>query len=362
MIRKGILPILALLMLISACTTPTSTPAPTATVAQAPASTVAPPPEPSPTPTVSEPAANYTPTPEPEIDTPTWFDDAILYEIFVRSFYDSDGDGIGDLNGITAQLDYLESLGITAIWLMPIHPSPSYHGYDVTDYFAINPDYGTMEDMIALVEAAHSRNMRVIVDLVVNHMADDHPIFQDAFGDPDSDYADWFLWTNETHTNYAAFAGFRDMPELNFNNPEVYEYVVDIVRTWMDLDGDRDYRDGVDGFRCDVAKDVPLATWQALRLEARELNPELFLLGEVWVYKPQDMLKWYDNAFDALFDYPFHQTIAGSPERSLDGLLAGASPPSCSAPTSSASSNSSRPATRWSVFSITTTTTGLCPR
>ena len=195
------------------------------------------------------------------------------------------------------------------------------------DYFAINPDYGTMEDMIALVDAAHARGIRVIVDLVVNHMADDHPIFQDAFADPDSEYADWFLWTNEEHTNYRAFGGFRDMPELNYDNPEVFEYVVTIVRHWMDLDDDGDYADGVDGFRCDVAKDVPLSTWQDLRLGMRELNPNLLLLGEVWEGNPQDMLKWYDDAFDALFDYPLYHAIANNHDKSLDSLLAGIQSP-----------------------------------
>jgi len=309
---------LVVLLLASACTTSTATPAPTATQTATPA----------PTPTIAGPPAEYTPTPAPEIETPAWFDDAILYEIFVRSFYDSDGDGIGDLAGITSQLDYLAELGITAIWLMPIHPSPSYHGYDVTDYFAIHPDYGTLEDMVALVDAAHARGIRVIMDYIVNHAADDHPIFQDAYANPDSQYADWFLWTNDAHTNYRAFAGFRDMPEFNHENPEVYDYVAEIARFWMDLDGDGDYSDGVDGFRCDVAKDVPLKTWQALKQETRELNPEVFWLGEVWERGAQNMLVWYDDAFDALFDYPLYHTIANSHDRSLDSMLAGFQTPS----------------------------------
>ncbi len=193
------------ILLLSACgpsasptLPPTEEPLPTHTATTAP--TTLPP-------TVPVPA--YTPTPEPEIDAPAWFDDAILYEIFVRSFVDDDGDGIGDLAGLTTELDYLQELGATAVWLMPIHPSPSYHGYDVTDYFDVNPDYGTLEDMVAFVDAAHERGIRVIMDMVVNHMSNEHPIFQDAYGNPDSEYADWFLWTNESHTAYEAFGGFQ---------------------------------------------------------------------------------------------------------------------------------------------------------
>ena len=322
MSKRRLLSALMLLHLASACSavTPTATPVPAATATPVPAPTAAP--------TITGPAAEYTPTPEPVIDTPDWFDDAILYEIFVRSFYDSGNDGIGDLAGITAQLDYLQELGITAIWLMPIHPSPSYHGYDVTDYFAINPDYGTMDDMIALVDAAHARGIRVIMDLVVNHMADDHPIFQDAYANPDSQYADWFVWYDSGHTAYQAFGGYRDMPELNHDNPEVYDYVVEIASFWMDLgDGDGDYPNGVDGFRCDVAKDVPLATWQALKGEMRELDPDSLLLGEVWEQTAQNMPMWYDDAFDALFDYPLYHSIANSHDESLDSLLAGAQLP-----------------------------------
>ncbi len=245
----------------------------------------------------------------------------------VRSFYDQDGDGIGDLSGLTARLDYIQELGATALWLTPIHPSPSYHGYDVTDHFAVHPELGSLSQMIALVEAAHQRGMRVLMDLVVHHTADEHPFFQDAWGNPNSEYADWYLWTNPDHTAYHAFAGSKHMPKLNHDNPEVVAYVLEIARFWMDLDGDGDHGDGVDGFRCDVAKEVPLTTWQTLRAEMRRLNPDALLLGEVWDENVRNLARWYEGAFDALFDFPLYGDLAGDPDVSQDSLLAGVQSP-----------------------------------
>ena len=130
-----------------------------------------------------------------------WWNEAVFYEVFVRSFADSDGDGIGDFNGLTAKLDYLndgdpmtdDDLGITGIWLMPIMPSPSYHGYDVTNYQKINPDYGTMADFEHFLAEAHARGIRVIIDFVVNHTSDEHPYFT-LSENPNSFYADWYRW------------------------------------------------------------------------------------------------------------------------------------------------------------------------
>ena len=146
-----------------------------------------------------------TPAPAPEVSTPsltptaestTWWSDDVFYEIFIRSFYDSNGDGIGDINGITEKLDYLNDgdpntttdLGVTGIWLMPIFPSPSYHGYDVTDYYNINPQYGTLDDFKRLIEEAHKRGIHVTIDMVLNHTSDQHPWFMDAKNNIDSPY------------------------------------------------------------------------------------------------------------------------------------------------------------------------------
>ena len=132
-----------------------------------------------------------------------WWNDAVFYELSVRSFYDSNGDGIGDFNGLIEKLDYLNDgdpntttdLGITGIWLLPIHPSPSTHGYDVTDYYAVNPQYGTMDDFRRLVDEAHRRGIRVIIDLVINHTSNQHPWFIQS-QDPKSPYRDWYIWAD----------------------------------------------------------------------------------------------------------------------------------------------------------------------
>lgn len=165
-----------------------------------------------------------------------WWNDRVFYEIFVRSFYDSTGDGIGDLQGIIEQMDYLQELGIGGIWLMPISPSPSYHGYDVIDYRDINPDYGTMEDFQALLAAAEAHDIAIIIDLVVNHSSVQHPWFIASADDPDGEFGDWYIWEEENpgfrgpdnqvvwHQRggryyYGVFWG--GMPDLNYRNPDV---------------------------------------------------------------------------------------------------------------------------------------------
>jgi glycosidase len=190
-----------------------------------------------------------------------WWRDAVFYEIFVRSFYDSDGNGIGDFNGITAKLDYIQSLGANAIWLMPIHPSSSYHGYDVINYYAVNYDYGSMADFQNLVDEVHKRNMHLVIDLVINHSSTHHPWFVDANNNPASPYRDWYLWSEsypgyngpfglvwrrgQSAYFYSIFPG--DMADLNYTNPAVTAQMHNVTRFWLeDI--------GVDGFRIDAIK------------------------------------------------------------------------------------------------------------
>src|SRR5499427_9441914 len=199
---------------------------------------------------------------------PLWFKRAIFYEIHIRGFFDANGDGSGDFRGLTEKLDYLQWLGIDCVWLLPMYPSPLRDGgYDISDFYSIHPDYGTVEDFRTFVEAAHRRGIRVIADLVMNHTSSDHPWFQEARSDPKSPKRDWYVWsdtddryqdariifidTEVSNWTWDPVAGqyywhrfFSHQPDLNFDNPEVQEEMLNVMRFWL--------RMGVDGFRCDA--------------------------------------------------------------------------------------------------------------
>ncbi len=202
---------------------------------------------------------------------PNWWKNAVLYEIYPRSFQDSNGDGIGDLNGITSRLDYLQTLGVNAIWLSPIYPSPQVDfGYDISDYTAIDPQYGTMADFDRLVAQAHKRNIGVIMDLVLNHTSDKHPWFKESAGSRTNPKADWYVWRDakmvnghrEPPNNWLSLFGhsawqwdpvrqqyyyhrfYIQQPDLNWNNPAVRKAMYDVERFWIQR--------GVAGFRLDA--------------------------------------------------------------------------------------------------------------
>ena len=239
-----------------------------------------------------------------------WWNDTVFYQIFVRSFYDSNGDGIGDFDGIIEKLDYLNDgdprtttdLGITGLWLMPINPSTSYHGYDVTDYYAVHPDFGTLEDFRRLMEACHARGIRVIIDMVFNHTSVEHPWFQEARDNPDSDRRDWYIWAEEdpnyrgpwnqevwypTVSGYYYAVFWSGMPDLNYTNPEVTAEMEHVSRFWLD-------DVGVDGFRLDAARhliedgqeqentDATHAWWKNFRAIYKAINPDALTVGEIW--------------------------------------------------------------------------------
>ena len=192
-----------------------------------------------------------------------WWRTAVFYECYVRSFKDSDGDGQGDFKGLIEKLDYLKELGVGGIWLMPIMASADHsHGYQTADYRGVEADYGTMDDFKRLMDEAHKRGIGIIIDFVVNHVSGEHPFFKNARSDVNSQYRDWFCWTNvypgqwetagisdvwhdDGKTGYY-YAGFvAGMPEWNFRNPDVLTYTEDNMRFWLNL--------GVDGFRFDAA-------------------------------------------------------------------------------------------------------------
>ncbi len=201
-------------------------------------------------------------------DKPKWYLNAVFYEIFLRSFKDGNGDGIGDLTGLTEKLDYLKELGVDCLWLCPIYPSPlKDNGYDISDFYSIDPVYGTLQEFKDLVKEVQKRGMRLIMDLVVNHTSDEHPWFQEARSNPDSPYRDYYVWsdtdepyrdariifldTESSNWAYDEEAGkyywhrfYSSQPDLNYANPAVRSEMLNIIRHWLDL--------GIDGFRVDA--------------------------------------------------------------------------------------------------------------
>ena len=197
-----------------------------------------------------------------------WYKDAVIYQLHVRTFCDSDGNGSGDFRGLTNKLDYLKELGVNALWLLPFYPSPLRDdGYDIADYTSVNPSYGTIEDFKTFLDAAHSRGIRVITEVVVNHTSDQHPWFQEARSSRDNPRRDWYVWS-DTDTRYQGVRiifvdtemsnwswdpisksyywhrFFSHQPDLNFDNPAVREAVWEVMKFWLDM--------GVDGFRLDA--------------------------------------------------------------------------------------------------------------
>jgi alpha-amylase len=266
-----------------------------------------------------------------------WWNNTVFYEIFVRSFYDSDSDGIGDINGIIEKLDYLndgdpqtsDDLGITGIWLMPINPSPSYHGYDPTDYYGVNPDYGTLDDIKRLLEECHKRGIRMIIDMVYNHSSNQNPWFIEARDQPQSSRRDWYIWsvTNPGYAGpwgekvwyqtvsgyyYAVFSSTQ--PDLNYTNDAVTKEMDNVARFWLE-------DVGVDGFRLDAVRYLledgkdqqdTAAThqwWSNFHTFYKGINPQAMTVGEVYTtnYIVDDYVK--DDEFDQAFNFDLASQI-----------------------------------------------------
>ncbi|MBD1395678.1 alpha-glucosidase C-terminal domain-containing protein [Pontibacter sp. JH31] len=264
---------------------------------------------------------------QPEAKASEW-PRSVSYEIFVQSFCDSDNDGIGDIKGMTSKLDYLSGLGIQGVWLMPMSPSPSYHKYDVTDYYGIHPDYGTMADFKEFVNEAHKRNIKVVIDLVLNHSGSDHPWFVEAAKNEKSPYRDYYVWAHkddpqtkgegkttgdDSHnvkqwhevkgSDYKYYGFFwGGMPDLNFDNPKVRQEAYKIGRYWLE-------EVGVDGFRLDAARHIFTDDrqadnhqfWEEFRAEMQKVKPDVYLVGEVWA--EADIVAPYTKGLPALFNF-----------------------------------------------------------
>jgi maltose alpha-D-glucosyltransferase/alpha-amylase len=264
----------------------------------------------------------------------TWYKDAVFYQVHVKTFSDSNGDGVGDFRGLTNRLDYLRDLGVDCLWLLPMYPSPFRDdGYDIADYCSIHPSYGTMDDFRAFLDAVHARGMRVITELVLNHTSDQHAWFQEARSSRDHPRRDWYVWSDTDDRYLGARIIFVDtersnwawdpvtkqhywhrffshQPDLNFDNPAVLEAIWEVMRFWLDI--------GVDGFRVDAVpylierdgtscENLP-ETHEVLKFLRRRVNehyPGRLLLAEANQW-PEDVRHYFgdDDEFHMAFHFP----------------------------------------------------------
>ncbi len=282
-------------------------------------------------------------------DPPEWWRDGVCYEIFVRSFADSDGDGVGDLRGLTARLDYINDgnpnsrvgLGANCIWLMPISRSMTYHGYDVVDYYHVDPRYGTDDDFRNLVAEAHKRGIHIIVDFVPNHSGSQNPWFQAALRDPGSPYRDWYRWSktlpaqkgpwgqqawhkSPVRDEYYYGVFWHEMPDLNYQTPAVVNEMKNVTRHWLtDM--------GADGFRFDA---IPYLMEEGGQLKhtrgthdvlrqlgaaIRTVAPASFTIGEMADGSAQILESYYSDQLDAYFAF---DVAAGTLEAARTGAAA----------------------------------------
>ncbi len=287
--------------------------------------------------------------------TPDWKRGAVCYEIFIRSFYDSDGDGIGDINGLIEKLDYINDgtrdmrrdLGASCIWLMPVAASPSYHGYDVKNYYRVNPEYGTNDEFKRLVTQAHRRGIRVLVDMVLNHASSEHPYFKDALLNPGSPYRDWFRWSatkpdirgpwgqevwhkSPVRDEYYYGIFWHGMPDLNYDHPAAREEAKKVATFWLQ-------EMGVDGFRLDA---IPYLVEEGNKLSGtpgthallreyaahiRRVAPNAYTVGEVWD-SVGSMLPYYPDQLDSHFAFAASDALleavrTGSAKRLLEPYM-----------------------------------------
>lgn len=250
----------------------------------------------------------------------------VYYEIFVGSFYDTNEDGMGDLDGVTEKLDYLNDLGVGGIWMMPIHPSPTYHKYDVVDYYDIDPKYGTMEDFDELITKANEYNIEIIIDLVLNHTSSEHPWFIEAKKnvlngtcENENSYCDYYVFSTTPQGKYYPIgkgyyyeALFWDkMPDLNLDSENVRNEIKDILQFWLDK--------GVKGFRLDavtsfynqnVTKNTEFLRWLNETIDS--IDEDAYVVGEAWTTN-KTITDLYDSGIDSLFQFSLSQA---------DGLIA----------------------------------------
>jgi cyclomaltodextrinase len=242
---------------------------------------------------------------------PDWLRDAVIYQVFVDRFATTGGAPFaspgtpaglfgGTLRGVIEQLDHVEAVGATCLWLSPVFPSPSHHGYDTTDHGAVEPRLGTRDDVRALVEAAHARGIRVILDFVANHVSAHHPAFRRAQADPASPEASWFLF-RRWPDRYDTFFGVPDHPRLNTDDAGARGHLVASARAWLEL--------GVDGFRCDYANGPSHAFWSLFHAATRDARPDSVTIGEV--VETPELQRTYRGRLDGCLDFLLMQALRG---------------------------------------------------
>ncbi|MBE2223330.1 MAG: maltose alpha-D-glucosyltransferase [Anaerolineae bacterium] len=266
-----------------------------------------------------------------------WYQEAVFYQLNIRAYRDSNGDGFGDFRGAIEKLDHIQSLGVNCIWVMPHYVSPlKDDGYDIADYKAVHPDYGTLDDFQAFVDAAHARGLKVVTDLVMNHTSDQHPWFQAARQDKNSPYRDYYVWSDSgteyaetriiflddetSNWTYDEVAGqyfwhrfYSSQPDLNYDNPKVHEEMFDVIRFWLDM--------GLDGFRVDAipylyeregtnCENLP-ETHQFLKKMRQMVDaeyPGTLLIAEANMW-PEDLLPYFGTVEEPEFPVCFHFPI-----------------------------------------------------
>ena len=249
-----------------------------------------------------------------DYDVPQWVRDAVIYHIFLDRFYPGDGvpwkkptnlSGFfgGTLRGAIQKLDYIQSLGCNAIYLSPLFASPSHHGYDATDYYAVEPRFGTNAELIELIDKAHQRGMRIILDFVANHWSNQHPTFQAAQRDRDSEYRAWYTWQHWPD-EYASFFGVKGMPQLNLKHKPASDYLLKCAQHWL--------QKGVDGYRLDYAPGPPRTFWADFRQACKTVKSDAFLFGEVVSHSEviASYIPHFDGCLDFLLADAFRRTFA----------------------------------------------------
>jgi glycosidase len=217
-----------------------------------------------------------------------WREDRVLYLVYIREFYDSDGDGEGDFLGMLEKVSHLAELGVNAVWLMPVTPGPTTHGYAATAQFETEEDYGTLEEYELLIETLHAFGIEVLMDLVANHTSAEHPFFQQGRSNEDSPLHGYYAFNADGSYRYAF--NFVALPDMDTNNPLVRRNIVEMVNFWMER--------GVDGLRCDIAGFTPMTLWEDVRYAVKARNPQAIMLAELIPPIPE----YFDQRFDLAYD------------------------------------------------------------